>query len=113
MPLRTNGLQVPYRSDTVCPADISAIDRAVLVFVHDEEPCVRQRGDQSPEVRVTGHEDEAVDALCKVALTDTGSHDDINKALSFCNPVYQDMFDRYLCELIEPLPAYGRVVVIV
>ena len=27
-PLRTNGLQAPYRSDTVCPADISAIDRA-------------------------------------------------------------------------------------
>ena len=48
-----------------------------------------------------------------MALTDTGSHDDINKALSFCNPVYQDMLNRYLCELVKPLPSDGRVMVIV
>lgn len=48
-----------------------------------------------------------------MALTYTGSYDDINKALSFRDTVYQDMLNRYLRELIEPLPSDGRVVVII
>ena len=86
------------------------------VLEHDQKARVRQLLDQSPEVRIAGHEDEGIDAVLVKLARDPGGQLDVQQRL-----VVEDALDHVVLDLLrldvdvlfkEP-PAAGGLRVIV
>ena len=92
-----------------------AFDRrsALLVFVHYKEVSFRQALDESPKVGITRHNDKRCDAVTVEVRDNTRCHSHIDQGLSVGHTVDLDMFNGYLCEFGEPVPACGSVRIVI
>ena len=88
------------------------IRAAFFVLNHHQKASVRQRGNQSPVVRVAGNDDERIHLVDIVFLTGSCSQLDVYKGFAFFDPLNQNMLHRYLGKIFEDTPRRGSMNVI-